>query len=92
MRKQSAKINCSSSMRSERVTELSQDQALLISGGSVGDYWGVGDGAIGSPDSACASGLTAGVFGGLIAGSSGGIFGAIAGAVGGLIAASPACE
>lgn len=75
-----------------RVAELTNAQALLVSGGSVGDYWGVGDGSIGGPDSGCTTALTYGVIGGAIAGAAGGVKGAIAGFIGGLIAASPACE
>lgn len=59
------------------------EQTAMVSGGSVGDYWGVGDGAIEGRDlTDCEKGIA----GGAIAGVAGGIKGFLAGAIGGAVA------
>ena len=68
--------------------ELNIKEVLLVSGGSVGDYWGVGDGTPAEEGQPLepVSGCVLGVIGGAIGGAAGGLKGLILGIIGGGIA------
>jgi len=72
-------------------TELNYAETLKVSGGSVGDYWGVGEGLVGGEDTECSRGMTLGAVGGAIGCATGGLKTALLCALGGMIAGSAAC-
>lgn len=66
--------------------ELNVKDVLQVSGGSVGDYWGVGNGTQVASESRLLTSCERGVIGGAIAGAVGGLKGLLAGIIGGAIA------
>lgn len=74
------------------LAELTHMETLKVSGGSVGDYWGVGDGQIEGEDTPCSRGMTLGAVGGAVGCATGGLKAMLLCALGGMIAGSAACQ
>jgi len=64
--------------------ELNVKEALQVSGGSVGDYWGVGSGTF--PESRPLTNCERGLVGGAVGGAAGGLKGFLLGIIGGAFA------